>query len=247
MAQLATGGRAALGKIVEQFYQTIQGQDEAERDGTSASRKVSRGIMRALEQGRLVPGQRLVETSLAVEYGVGRNAVREAVQWLAAHGVIDVTRHRSASIRWLDAAETQDVLEVAEAVLGLLLKAAARNFQPARHGARLRAGLEDVAQAVPGVFARARRHFYAALLEISGSRELHRLFPAIGLHVLLAQYRAVAAMPHGLDMFRAMAEAVANNDVEHAQALGRAHISQLRQIILQFTNHEPFHEKGNAP
>jgi DNA-binding GntR family transcriptional regulator len=187
--------------------------------------------MQALEQGRLAPGQRLVETSLAAEYRVGRNAVREAVQWLAALGIIDVSRHRSASLRRLDPAETLDVLEVAEAIIGLLLKAAARNFRPASHEKRLQAALAEIEQADAGAFARARRHFYAALLDIGGNGELHRLFPAIGLHILFAQYRAALAKPHGLDLFRAMAASVANRDAEHAHTLGRAHIAQLRQAI----------------
>jgi DNA-binding GntR family transcriptional regulator len=202
------------------------------KEDTAASRRVSRGIMQALEQGRLAPGQRLVETSLAAEYRVGRNAVREAVQWLAAHGIIDVTRHRSAALRRLDQAETLDVLEVAEAIIGLLLKAAARNFFAPAHEKRLLGVLAEIEQADDHAFARARRHFYAALLEVSGNGELHRLFPAIGLHIIFAQYRAALAKPHGLDLFRAMAAAVANNDAEHAYTLGRAHIAQLRQAIL---------------
>jgi DNA-binding GntR family transcriptional regulator len=198
-----------------------------------ASRRVSRGIMRALEQNQLVPGQRLVETNLAAEYRVGRNAVREAVQWLAAHGVIDVSRHRSASLRQLDAAETLDVLEVAEAVIGLLVKAAARNYKTSTHEKRLAAALAEAAQADDERgFPRARRHLYSTLLEIGGNRELQRLFPAVGLHILFAQYRTAIAKRQCLDDFQAMAVAIMHHDVEHAHALGRAHIGQIRRAIL---------------
>jgi DNA-binding GntR family transcriptional regulator len=199
---------------------------------TGASRRVSRGIMQALEQNRLVPGQRLVETALAAEYRVGRNAVREAVQWLAAHGVIDISRHRSAALRQLDAAETLDVLEVAEALIGLLVKAAARSFQPQSHEKRLDVVLAEVERANADGFARARRHFYTALLEIGGNKELHRLFPAVGLHILLAQYRAQIPARRCISDFRAMAVAVAANDVDHAHVLGRAHIGRIRQAVL---------------
>ena len=198
---------------------------------SGASRRVSRGIMKALEQNRLVPGQRLVETSLAAEYRVGRNAVREAVQWLAAHGVIDVSRHRSAALRQLDAAETLDVLEVAEAVIGLLVKAAARNYQAGAHENRLAAALAEVERADDAGFARARRHLYGTLLEIGGNKELRRLFPAVGLHILLAQYSAVIPSRACVGDFRAMAVAVANHDVDHAHALGRAHIGRIRKAI----------------
>ena len=199
---------------------------------SGASRRVSRGIMRALEQNRLVPGQRLVETALAAEYRVGRNAVREAVQWLAAHGVIDVSRHRSAALRQLDAAETLDVLEVAEPLIGLLAKAAARNYQAGTHENRLKTALGEVEQADSSGFARARRHLYRTLLEIGGNKELQRLFPAVGLHILLAQYRTVIQAAQCVRDFRAMAVAVAAHDVDHAHALGRAHIGRIRKAIL---------------
>lgn len=208
-----------------------------ERDGlpsgdSGASRRVSRGIMKALEQNTLTPGQRLVETSLAAEYRVGRNAVREAVQWLAAHGVIDLSRHRSAALRVLDAAETLEVLEVAEAVVGLLVQAAARHYRPQAHAEQLGMALAAVERADDGAFARARRHLYATLLRIGGNRELQRLFPAVGLHILLAQYRGVISSRASLDDFRAMAVAVAANDAAHGQALGRAHIGRIRKAIL---------------
>lgn len=226
--------KMAKRKIVEQSYKSVQ--EEIAQDAVPAevaSRRVSRGIMRALELNQLAPGQRLVETSLAAEYRVGRNAVREAVQWLAAHGVIDVTPHRSASLRHLDAAETLDVLEVAEAVIGLLVKAAARNYKGGTQEKRLAAGLAEAAAADDERgFARARRHLYGILLEIGGNRELQRLFPAVGLHILLAQYRTAIAKRQCLDDFRAMAVAITHKDVEHAHALGRAHIGQIRRAIL---------------
>lgn len=200
-----------------------------------ASRRVSRGIMQALEMNRLKPGQRLVETTLAAEYRVGRNAVREAVQWLAAHGVIEISRHRSASLRRLEPAEALDVLEVAEAVVGLMGKAAARHFKALEHESELAAALAEVEKAddasSSGAFARARRHVYQLLLRIGGNHELQLLFPAVGLHIFFAQFRTAMSKQQCLDDFRALTTAVRNQDVEHAQALGRAHIGRLRGAI----------------
>src|SRR3546814_14040142 len=68
----------------------------------SSARPVFLGILRDLETGRMVPGQRLVETELASRHGVGRNAVREAMQHLAARGVVDLSPNRSPAIRKLD-------------------------------------------------------------------------------------------------------------------------------------------------
>ena len=76
-----------------------------------SSSRVFRGIMRDLEDGRLVPGQILAETSLAGQYGVGRNAVREAMQQLAKQFL---TRERS----WRAAVVPQPAGPVAAASTG---------------------------------------------------------------------------------------------------------------------------------
>jgi DNA-binding GntR family transcriptional regulator len=192
--------------------------------------------MKALERHQLAPGQRLVETELAAQYGVGRNAVRESIQWLSAHGVIDVTRFRSAAIRQLDLSETLDVLEIAEPLLGLIARRAAQNYRPEPHQDMLATALCEVEQAddaeMPGSFGRGRRHFYQAIIEISGNREMRRLFPALGLHILYAQYRAAAVQWRRREDFTAMAAAICRNDEDGAEALGCAHIQQVRAGIL---------------
>lgn len=202
--------------------------------GHGAGRTVSRGIMRALERRQLAAGQRLVETDLAAQFGVGRNAVREAIQWLSAHGAIDVTRHRSPAIRQLDPAETQEVLDVAAPIMGLMARAAARRYRPEAHGVSLHAALQALKAAdeddTPGAFSQARRRFYRLLIEIGANRELKRVFPAIGMHVLYAQY------PSGrlrrFSDFQAIAEAITAGDAEAAEAAGRAQIEAVRASVL---------------
>jgi DNA-binding GntR family transcriptional regulator len=44
-----------------------------------SARRVYLGILGDIDNGRMVPGQRLVETELALRFEVGRNAVREAI------------------------------------------------------------------------------------------------------------------------------------------------------------------------
>src|SRR3546814_1608767 len=52
--------------------------------------------------------------------------------------------------------------------------------------------MKDLAEAAsasePGHFGAARRRFYRSLLLIGGNRELQRIFPAIGIHIIHAQY-----------------------------------------------------------
>jgi DNA-binding GntR family transcriptional regulator len=209
--------------------------DEAGLVSASAARRVSRGIMRALETRSIIPGQRLVEGELAAQYGVGRNAVREAVQWLAAHGVMDTTRFRSSAVRLLSPKEAQETLDVFAVIIELCVCEAARNFDVHVHGELLRHVLGEMASTVdsrtPGAYGRARRHAYKALISISGNGELLRLFPALGLHVVHAQFHGQGSEPAAHITFRAIGDAVSTNDQVAGKLAAHAFVCALRSAI----------------
>ena len=208
-----------------------------------SSSRVFRGIMRDLEDGRLVPGQILAETSLAGQYGVGRNAVREAMQQLAARGVVDLSRHRSPTIRRLDLAETFEILAVASAMTTLAAQAAAQGYDPGLHAELVATTLDALAQAdaidEPGMFSRARRHFYRVLLGIGSNRELQRLFPAISMHIIYAQYQSRRLRGIRLADYRAIMEAVMRNNAVAAQAAAHAHVEHVGTAIEQLHGGRP--------
>ena len=118
----------AVGTIFEDESVSVPATEIAFEHPVTAADRVAFEILRALEQRRLIPGQRLIETELAIRVGVGRNAVREAIQRLAAKGIVDLSPNRSPAIRKLSLDETLEVLEVAEELFGLLARVAARNF-----------------------------------------------------------------------------------------------------------------------
>ena len=206
---------------------------------TGAARAVYVGVLQDLESGRLVPDQRLIETELAQRYGVGRNAVREAMQHLAARGLIDLLPNRSPAIRRLDLAQTLDVLEVASAMTGLVARAAATAYHE-EHRDLLNGILLDLeaagAAGDAAAFGRARRHFYRALLLIGGNSELQRLFPAISMHIIHAQYPSPRLGGIRLSDYHAVARSVIARDPDTAAAAAIAHVENVRAVILELTS-----------
>jgi DNA-binding GntR family transcriptional regulator len=208
-----------------------------EPDG--APRRVYRGVMQDLEEHRMIPGQRLVESDLAVRFGVGRNAVREAMQRLAVRGIVDLSRYRSASIRQLDIAETLEVLDVAALMTGLASRAAALKYARSQHTKMLSLAIGNFppigSAPEPGVFSRARRQFYRALLVIGGNRELQRLFPAIGGHIIYTQFQSPCLQDLRIEDYRAIYDAVVAGDGRAAERAGRNHVRRVRNLILRIT------------
>lgn len=205
--------------------------------GRSASDTVFFGIVSGLELGGFAPGQRLVETDLVAHFGVGRNSVREALQRLAAEGIVDLPRHRGAIIRRLSLQETLDVLDVAERMTGLLARAATRGRGNRGLAQALRASVQGLVAAekahdVEG-FSSTRRHFYRTLLEMGDNRELRRLFPTIHMPIVHAQHRLASLPRMRLDDYRRIATAVLAGDPDAAEAAGMAHVQNVRSAILE--------------
>ncbi|WP_239467143.1 GntR family transcriptional regulator [Rhodoferax koreense] len=201
------------------------------------------GIVNGLEVQTFVPSQRLVESDLAALFKVGRNSVREALQRLAAEGFVELSRHKGAAVRLLSAEDTLAVLDVAERMTGLLARSAAINASSSGLVAALKTCVEDISAADAAqdvvLFAKVRRRFYRVLLDMSGSRELKRLFPAIQLPIVLAQHRLPSLQKIRVRDYRQIATAVAAGQVDAADAAGMAHVQHVREEIVRLLNDPP--------
>ncbi|QNP47140.1 GntR family transcriptional regulator [Diaphorobacter aerolatus] len=202
----------------------------------SASGTVFYGIMNGLESQQFVPGQRLVEVDLAAQYGVSRNSVREALQRLAAEGVVELSRNKGAAIRSLSLAQTLEVLDVAERMTGLLALSAAKGIAAGRPRKAIEQALRELSRANDAhdgdAFARARRGLYRALLEAGGSQELRRLFPSIQMPIVYAQHRPATLQKVRMRDYLAMSESILAGNAQAADKAGMAHVQNVRAAIL---------------
>ena len=218
------------------------GIERAVEAAAGTSHQVTAALLRDLEMQRLVPGQRLIETELAQRFGVGRNAVREAIQWLAAKGVVDLSRHRSPSIRQLSLEEALEVLDVAEAMNCLLVRLAARNFERSRHQLAFRQVLTDLktrgttldAEAFAGV----RRRFYRTLLETASNRELARHFSAINMQIVYVQFPALRLQAIRVEDYVAICKEVMAGKAGPAESAARNHVKRVRELVTKLAGEE---------
>jgi DNA-binding GntR family transcriptional regulator len=84
-------------------------------------------LRQAILSGRLKPGERLIEGRLAVELGVSRNPVREAIRALASEGLIEVTARRGAAVATMTEQEARETIEVRALLEGQNARLAARS------------------------------------------------------------------------------------------------------------------------
>ena len=139
--------------------------------GISITEQVSDLLRNAIVKGDLTPGQRLVEQQLARQFGVGQNAVREALIELAHRGYVRRVANRATYVTSLSFEEARKLAQVRTALEGLAVELVARrqerealDFKP------LRQKLEAMRKAAK---AGDRESFYEA--DLAWHRELWRL------------------------------------------------------------------------
>src|SRR3954469_25246512 len=94
--------------------------------GAAAGRQLAlTRLRRAITDGELVPGQRLVESDLVVMLGVNRNGVRQALDALVAEGLVERIPNRGARVRTVSAEEAVAITECRMALEGLIAAKAA--------------------------------------------------------------------------------------------------------------------------
>jgi DNA-binding GntR family transcriptional regulator len=212
------------------------------RTGREVAKTLTDRIRRAVEHdivsGKLAPGTKLDEDSLATRHGASRTPVREALQHLASQGLIELRAHAGAFVA------TPTVVELAEMFEAMaFLEAACAALAARRHTAEDRRRLakaHDVCakaarQDDPTAFYAANAHFHGCIYaaghnEYLGAQTVH-------LGNRLEPYRREATFHPGL-MALTMAEherilsAIFAMDEAAAGAQMRTHLDTLRDDVV---------------
>lgn len=177
---------------------SVKVQKEAAADSKAETQsspdKVVSAIYRGILAGRIVPGQKLIESDLASSLGVSRGPIREALKRLHAEGVVENARHRGAYVRLLSRKEALDFLEILSLLTGFIAKKAAeavsqgddafrRHFAPALDtlGHFLKSdGSENLHLEI-------NRRFYDAMMEIGGNSQIASIMPVMRIQLFRMQ------------------------------------------------------------
>ena len=128
--------------------------------------------------GRLEPGSRLVEDRLAVELGVSRNPVREAMRVLESEGFISMMPRRGAVVAELTDEDANDIFDIRLALEALAARLAAKHCTDDHSAHLLRIVDWSTAAAAAGDAARVihlNTVFHNLVCEIAGNKRLYEL------------------------------------------------------------------------
>ena len=140
--------------------------------------------------GIYAPGERLEETTLAEHFGVSRTPVREALQQLAAGGLVELRGRRGAIVSAPDPARLMEMFDVMAELEAMCGRLAARRLvaeDEAALNATLRTCSEAAASGDPDAYYYENERFHRAIYAASGNRFLAD--QAMTLHKRLAPFR----------------------------------------------------------
>ncbi len=154
-------------------------------------------VRRRIVEGGIAPGAPLRQDAIALELGVSKIPLREALSRLAQDGLLSLVPHRGYAVRPLSATEAAEIF-----ALRLALEPAACADGSLKAGAAARtaaAATLDALEAIDGADPHGRavtmnREFHLALLQPAGPLTVQLLER---LHVLAERYVRVHLEPQG--------------------------------------------------
>ena len=202
--------------------------------GGSAGR-VAQGLRDRMLTGDIAPGTRLSQAKLAAEHGVSRIPVRDALQALAAEGLVDATG-ATAVVRGLSIAELQELYELRELVEPAVTRLAVPNVGRAETTMMARLADEMEAGPEPTAWLGANARFHALVYTqaerprmVALTEQLRRLTDRyLYLHV-----GVFGDVEHLHAEHRRILEAVRRGDASAAAELTRAHLVTAHEFILR--------------
>jgi DNA-binding GntR family transcriptional regulator len=212
--------------------------DMGARPGNLAEQVLDR-LRAAIQEGRYVPGQRLIESDLMGDFGVNRGPLREALRRLGTEGAVELIPNRGAVVRRFSKKELANLFKIRAALEGLAARLAAERIELSDNRKRFAdellhvpiLGVNDPARQ----FGDENKHFHHLLIRFSDNPQLDLLLKQAQLPIVRFQVRAALDEEHRARSRRehqSVADAVLDGNADAAEALMRSHLSQAFERIL---------------
>ncbi|MFE9683821.1 GntR family transcriptional regulator [Streptomyces sp. NPDC006285] len=159
----------------------------------SRTQFVLEGIKHRILTGQLTPGQALVETELAAQFGVSKTPVREALKTLAGTGLVVMNQYKGVTVRMVDADMAREVYDVRLLLEPEVLRRSVRrgsSLDTAREALERADAATDTAQR-----SLANREFHRSLYVRCGNPLLGRMLDEVRDQAALVSAVAWAANP----------------------------------------------------
>lgn len=200
---------------------------------------ICESLRNAIKNGKLKPGERLMEVQLAEELGISRTPVREAIRKLEQEGYVIMLPRRGTYVSSVSVHDVQEIFEIRTALEKLAIGLAARRIEneELEQLQKLLTLIEGYIDANEmDKIVETDIAFHDLLYRVSRNE---RLSSIIGnLKEQLARFRTLSMSYPGrlietLEEHREMVEAIASGDVEAAREAAERHMVRAEETLLK--------------
>lgn len=201
-------------------------------------------LREAIIQGRLRPGERMMEIQLAEEMGVSRTPVREAIRKLELEGFVVMVPRKGAYVAGISVKDIVDVFEVRAALEALAAGLAAERItgEEMEELERSLVQINEVSSrdSIDDIVA-LDSSFHDIIYRSSRNERLIQI--VTHLQEQIHRFRTASLSQPGrtkwaLDEHKKIVEAISDRNVELAQSLAREHIESAEQSMLNALGEE---------
>jgi DNA-binding GntR family transcriptional regulator len=218
-----------------------QAEPRAVRDGRTRAEDLQSRLAKAIVSGVYLPGARLDEQSLADRFGVSRTPVREALKQLAVTGLVELRRHRGATVASITPESLGHLFETMAELEALCAGFAAERMGKAakrRLAAMLEAAEKLVAADDPAAYSLHNLDFHGAIYAGGGNPHLAettvavrtRLAPFRGAQFRIPERLGLSQMEH-----RAVVQAILDGRRDAAAEAMRRHLLTVRDAAMRYS------------
>lgn len=222
-------------------YNTVKNMQLEVHKDVPLRDEVFNTLRKAILNGDLVPGQRLMEIALSEKLGVSRTPVREAIKRLEAEGLVVIIQRKGAEVAGISGSQLRDVLEVRLALEELAGELACKRIsdedieQLKSINASFMKMIED-SDTPASEIAKADVDFHSIIYNATGNKRLIQMVNDFSQqmyryrleHIKELADRRVLGTEHN-DII----EAVTAKDVSWTRDAIRRHINKQEQAIVQ--------------
>jgi DNA-binding GntR family transcriptional regulator len=204
-----------------------------------SSDDVHRRLRRAIVEGELLPRERLIEVELAERLGVSRTPIREAMQRLAAEGLIQ-PRVRGWAVHEHTEAEIRQIYESRIALEGYATHLTARRADDAVlaeiAGIHRRCLDEVAAGRLRGSVVELTERFHETIFTAAGNPRIAELILANSDFYFNRRIAAVytdAELAESIGTHQPIVDALTARDPAAAEAAARQHVELALSVVLR--------------
>ncbi len=207
----------------------------------SKTEMVYKRLQEDIIEGRLFPGERLVERDITEKFDVSKTPVREALARLKQDGLIEGILYKGVSVIRISRKETVEIYDLHEVLDGMAARKVAEGITSDR-AEKLRSLIQLSEECVKKddvkEYARLDMEFHNTLRIFSENQRLCQIMQGLYYQSRILLKNSLNLPIRGLKVslsdHKKIAKAILNNDPYVAEQMAKEHIKNVRKAVLDW-------------